>query len=265
MRETVLELSGASFSFIEPSRFLPWRAGTSKPVLSDVSFAIGRGEILALLGASGIGKSTLLRIAAGLITPTQGTAIVCGLPSIDARKTGAIGYLPQKRNLLPWKSLRRNIEFPVPSGEPDRTAEEIAGHFQIADVLEKRPTRVSGGQESRAALARAFIRQPRLLLLDEPFGSLDYVLRERLWRDFRRAITANDAAAVLTTHDIREAQEVGDTIAVLCRQARGAGASIGASFRNETNASSGEKSSQRREIEHALRQSYFPESPGEDV
>ncbi len=197
----------------------------STPVLRDIDLTVTSG-VTAVLGSSGCGKTTLLRAVAGFVDPTAGsvtvagTEVVGGRRSVPARRRG-IGYVPQEGALFPHLDVARNITFGLPraarSAASARTVvAEALAMVELDPALARRyPHQLSGGQQQRVALARALAPRPRLVLLDEPFSSLDAGLREETGRAVVRALRAAEAAAVLVTHDQGEALSLADQVAVM--------------------------------------------------
>jgi sulfonate transport system ATP-binding protein len=214
-----VEFSGVGRSFASERR----RTGgtvshTPHVVLRDVSLTIAPGEVVAILGRSGCGKSTLLRIAAGLDAPSSGTVRIDGTPvnGIDARCAVAF----QEPRLLPWRTVAGNVALGLPRGrEPTRDDEgrvaellELVGLTRFAN---HRPREVSGGMAQRTALARALARNPGVLLLDEPFGSLDALTRLRMQDLLLDVHAAAPTTVLLVTHDVDEALQLADRVVVL--------------------------------------------------
>lgn len=179
------------------------------PVLAHVDFTVGRGELVVLLGPSGVGKSTILRLAAGLIAPTAGT--------IDNR-AARTALVFQEPRLLPWESPVDNAALPLEGLALDRRAarDEAAHHLRRLgfrdEDLAKRPAQLSGGMKARVAIARAFAIRPDLVLLDEPFAALDLALRRDLQELTRALVTDTGVAALFVTHDLTEAVRLADRL-----------------------------------------------------
>lgn len=187
------------------------------PVINRLSLDLEPGEFHCLLGRSGSGKSTLLKLAAGLLRPDAGEVHLMGAPPNDAR---AMGFVFQQPTLLDWLQVTDNILLPVSlqrrPGRVDRqAADALLDRLGLGACGERFPRQLSGGQQSRVALARALILQPRLLLLDEPFASLDAITREDLQRDLGLLCRAQRVTALFVTHDIAEAVFLGNRVSVL--------------------------------------------------
>jgi len=189
--------------------------------LDDVSLAVAEGSLTALLGPSGSGKSTLLRIIAGLEAPDAGTVLLDGNDVTLARaQDRGIGFVFQHYAPFAHMSVRGNVAFGLrirkrPREEIRRRVDELLALVGLTAWGGQRPGQLSGGQRQRMALARALAVDPRVLLLDEPFGALDANVRGELRRWLRRLHDEQGVTTVLVTHDQEEAMEIADTIAVL--------------------------------------------------
>lgn len=187
--------------------------------LEDVSFVAPAGEITCLLGASGCGKSTLLGLAAGLLPVQQGAIMLGGEVLADARRSPPpearpVGLVFQDGALFPHMTLAANVAFGLPrarAGEADAWLARVG----LAGMGARYPHELSGGQQQRAALARAMAPGPQVLLMDEPFASVDIVLRRALRRECRILLREAGSTVVLVTHDPAEALDIGDRIAVM--------------------------------------------------
>lgn len=192
-------------------------------VLDGVDLEVRAGELVAILGASGAGKSTLLRIAAGLIAPAAGEVRVDGARLGGTRPDVALAF--QDPCLLPWLSVERNVAFGLnfrrqPALTRGIREARVATALQavgLAHAAHLAPRQLSGGMAQRAALARALAREPRTLLLDEPFGALDEITRADMQRLLLQVVRDTQAATLLVTHDIDEALLVSDRVCVLGR------------------------------------------------
>ena len=193
-----------------------------RPVLSGVDLEIADGEIMAVLGSSGCGKTTMLRIIAGFLDPDAGFVAfdgkpVAGTPSPVPAQRRKVGYVPQEGALFPHLDVRGNILFGLPRRE--RTDSRLAEMLDLAElprnVAAAYPHQLSGGQQQRVALARALAPRPRVVLLDEPFSSLDASLRISAGREVTRVLRAAGTTAVMVTHDQGEALSLADRVAVM--------------------------------------------------
>lgn len=193
----------------------------AQPVLTDFSLRLAPGEIVSVLGPSGVGKSSLLRVLSGLQRADAGAIAIEGMPLQDVHPRLAIAF--QNPALLPWLDLERNVAFGLDfkrQPEISKAARQSRISRAIAEVglthaRRLRPAALSGGMAQRAALARCLARQPRVLLLDEPFGALDEVTRADMQALLVRIVFDYRTAAVLVTHDIDEALLVSDRVLLL--------------------------------------------------
>lgn len=199
--EPVLELSDVAMTYPD---------GTE--AVAGLSLSLATGEFVSLVGPSGCGKSSLLRIASGLQAATAG-AVVCGVED-------ATGYVFQDPTLLPWRSVQRNVELlaelhRLPRSRRRERAAAALHRVGLSEFAEARPAVLSGGMRMRASLARALVLRPRLLLLDEPFGALDELTRQRLGEQLQQLFLADQFAALLVTHSVSEAVFLSDRVLVL--------------------------------------------------
>jgi NitT/TauT family transport system ATP-binding protein len=190
--------------------------------LDDVSFEVGENELVSIVGKSGCGKSTLLRAVAGLITPTTGEIRLSGRTVNGVPDDLAVVFQDYSRSLLPWLSVRDNVTFPLRRRGLDKAARRSAAmealeEVGLADAAGKYPWQLSGGMQQRVAIARALAYRPTLLLMDEPFGSVDAQTREDLEDLLLRAHAASDMMILLVTHDIDESVYVSDRVLVMGR------------------------------------------------
>jgi sulfonate transport system ATP-binding protein len=174
-------------------------------VFDGLDLDVARGERLAILGASGCGKSTLLRCIAGLERPDAGTITT----------SGEIGVVFQEPRLFPWLNVEHNVAFPARNDVERARVENVLALVGLAHASRRLPKQLSGGMAQRAALARALVRDPHLLLLDEPFGALDALRRIELRAAVREILEFTRASAILVTHDVEDALALGDRVIVL--------------------------------------------------
>jgi len=176
--------------------------------LASTSLQIDAGEFVAIVGPSGCGKTTLLRILGGLLQPTSGQVILKG--DVLAGPRPEIGYVFQHANLMPWRTVLRNVALPLelqgrPAAEIDERARAVLALVGLQGFEQSYPRQLSGGMAQRTALARTLVHEPELLLLDEPFGALDAITRERMNLELLGIRQAYDYTAIMVTHNIHEA------------------------------------------------------------
>lgn len=184
--------------------------------LDDLSFEMEDHQIMAVLGASGLGKTTLLK-ALGGIHPLQSGTLTYQEEPLDVNRH-RIGYVPQGYGLYPWHTVRRNIEIgrKIRKMPKDQTLfNEIVSGFGLEDLLERSPKRLSGGEQQRVSLARAFYLLPDVFLLDEPFSALDEITKETAYRLFERVWHHRKPTTLLVTHNLKEALLFGDSILIM--------------------------------------------------
>ncbi len=188
---------------------------SSLEALAEASLEVWPNEFVCLIGPSGCGKSTLLRILGGLVRPTGGTVLLDGEPLQGPQRR--IGLVAQHANLMPWRTTLRNVALPLelqglarPAAERKaRDLLQLVGLSGFADAL---PRELSGGMRQRVALARALIYEPDILLLDEPFGALDALTRERMGYELLRLWEMDRKTVIMVTHDIQESVLLGDRV-----------------------------------------------------
>jgi NitT/TauT family transport system ATP-binding protein len=188
--------------------------------LEGIDLTVAAGEFVSLIGPSGCGKSTLLRLIADLDSPTSGTVEVFGKPAVRARRDQDYGIAFQRAGLLPWRTVAANIALPlelhgVGAAERKARVAELAELVGLTDFADRHPDQLSGGMQQRVAIARAMAERPRLLLMDEPFGALDEMTRERMQAELARLAAETGAAVVFVTHSIPEAVFLSDRIVVM--------------------------------------------------
>jgi NitT/TauT family transport system ATP-binding protein len=201
-------------------RVFPGRKGASVTALDGVDLAVAPGEFVSLIGPSGCGKSTLLRLIADLDQPTAGEITVFGKSARQARLDQDYGIAFQQAGLLPWRTVAANIELPLQLhrvGRAQRRArtQELVELIGLQEFAGSYPDQLSGGMQQRVAIARALAESPRLLLMDEPFGALDEMTRERMQNELVRICAETSAAVVFVTHSIPEAVFLSDRVVVM--------------------------------------------------
>jgi len=188
------------------------------PALESVSLEVRGGEFVAIVGPSGCGKSTLLRILGGLLLPTAGAVYLDGQPLSSPQRQ--VAYVFQNVNLLPWRTVLRNVLLPLEvagtaGAEAMSRAESVLTLVGLHGFADLYPRELSGGMAQRVAIARALVARPELLLLDEPFGSLDALSREQMNLELLRIWQARRVTAVMVTHDLQEAIFLADRVLVM--------------------------------------------------
>jgi len=188
--------------------------------LTGIDLVIEEGEFVSLLGPSGCGKSTLLRIIGDLTPPTSGEVTVNGKAPEQARRDRDYGMVFQQATLLDWRKVLKNIALPLevmnlPPAERERRAREMLDLVELGEFGEHYPWQLSGGMQQRVAIARALALQPSLLLMDEPFGALDEMTRERMQMELMRIWQRTHTTVVFVTHSIPEAVFLSTRIVVM--------------------------------------------------
>jgi NitT/TauT family transport system ATP-binding protein len=196
--------------------------------IEDITVSTKAGEFIAIVGPSGCGKSTFMKLATGLKMPSRGTVHIDGQPVTGPLKI--VGMAFQAPTLLPWRTTIDNVLLPLEIVEPYRSqfkarraefverARKLLATVGLQGYEDKFPWQLSGGMQQRASICRALIHEPRMLLLDEPFGALDAFTREELWNVLRDLWTAQRFNVILVTHDLREAAYLADTVYVMSKR-----------------------------------------------
>ncbi|WP_341922727.1 ABC transporter ATP-binding protein [Polaromonas sp. YR568] len=194
--------------------------GTREPVFDEVNFSINRGEFVCIIGHSGCGKTTILNVLAGLETASAGHVFMDGRevagPSLER------GVVFQGHALMPWLTVRKNIAFAVRSKWPDWTNAQVDTHVQkyvalvgLSGAIDKKPSALSGGMKQRVGIARAFAIEPKMLLLDEPFGALDALTRGTIQDELLAIVRETQQTVFMITHDVDEAVLLADKILLM--------------------------------------------------
>ena len=192
----------------------------AKPVFADVSFTLDKGEFVCIIGHSGCGKTTILNVLAGLDTASGGNVFMDGRevagPSLER------GVVFQSHALMPWLTVRKNIAFAVESRWPDWSRSEVGAHVEkyvamvgLSPALDKKPSQLSGGMKQRVGIARAFAIEPKMLLLDEPFGALDALTRGTIQDELMSIVRETHQTVFMITHDVDEAILLSDRILLM--------------------------------------------------
>lgn len=188
------------------------------PAVNNISFSVYKGEFLCIVGPSGCGKTTILQLLAGLLPKSRGEVLLEGKSLTQPHRDISVVF--QKPNLMPWRNVLDNILLPLQiEGVAEREAKESAINYLLkvglSDFAEAYPKALSGGMEQRVAVARALVRNPRILLLDEPFGALDSFTREKLNLELLSLWRNQNITAIMVTHNIRESVLLADWVLVL--------------------------------------------------
>jgi len=195
--------------------------------IEDISLSVTEGEFIAIVGPSGCGKSTFMKLATGLKMPSKGRVAIGGAPVTGPLKISGMAF--QAPSLLPWRTTLDNVLLPLEIVEPYRSqfkarrteyaerARALLASVGLAGYDDKFPWQLSGGMQQRASICRALIHEPKMLLLDEPFGALDAFTREELWCNLRDLHATQKFNVILVTHDLRESVFLADTVYVMSK------------------------------------------------
>lgn len=195
--------------------------GTTVTALQNINLEVSEGEFISLIGPSGCGKSTLLRIIADLIQPTNGSVTVNGKPAAQARKDRDYGFVFQNATLYDWRTVIKNVQLPLeimkyPKERRDQRAREMLRLVELGEFENRYPWQLSGGMQQRVSIARALAFEPGILLMDEPFGALDEMTRERMNNELLRIWSSLERMTVIfVTHSISEAVYLSSRVVVL--------------------------------------------------
>ncbi|WP_214109126.1 ABC transporter ATP-binding protein [Acrocarpospora catenulata] len=192
--------------------------GTAQPAVTNVSLSCAPGEFVVLVGRSGSGKTTILNMLAGLLPPDEGEVRVLDRPPVAARAD--LGYMFARDALMPWRTARRNVELGLEilgrsKQERHEVSERMLRKVGLEHAAGRLPWQLSQGMRQRVALARTWAREPKLLLMDEPFSALDAQTRQEAQSGFLETWAGTGATVVLVTHDLREALLLGDRVVLL--------------------------------------------------
>jgi NitT/TauT family transport system ATP-binding protein len=198
-----------------------------KYAVEDISLQVGEGEFIAIVGPSGCGKSTFMKLTTGLKMPSKGSIHIAGQPVTGPLKISGMSF--QAPSLLPWRTTLDNVLLPLEIVEPFRSqfrsqraafadkARALLQSVGLGGYEDKFPWQLSGGMQQRASICRALVHEPKMLLLDEPFGALDAFTREELWCTLRDLQAAQKFNVILVTHDLRESVFLADTVYVMSK------------------------------------------------
>ncbi len=186
--------------------------------IENISFELNPKEFISIVGPSGCGKTTLLSIIAGILKPSSGTVLLNNLPIEQSKNK--IGYMFQRDQLFEWRTVAQNVRLGLEINhtktlENEKYLNELLEKYGLYDFRDKYPHHLSGGMRQRVALIRTLVLRPEILLLDEPFGALDYQTRKTVIQDVSSIITREEKASILVTHDLGEAVSLSDRIIVL--------------------------------------------------
>ncbi len=213
-RPTVIKLDQVSMRYPGPGK------GEAVLALSDVSLDIKQGEFISLIGPSGCGKTTLLRLVADLLQPTAGELTIRNQPASQARLNREYGFVPQAATLYDWRTVLKNVELPLEimsldKAERYKRATELLTLVGLKDFYHKYPWQLSGGMQQRVSIARALSFKPSILLMDEPFGALDEMTRERLNGELLNIWQTTGTTIIFVTHSIPEAVFLSSRVVVM--------------------------------------------------
>ncbi|MDH4393826.1 MAG: ABC transporter ATP-binding protein [Aquabacterium sp.] len=195
--------------------------------VEDINLQVHEGEFIAIVGPSGCGKSTFMKLATGLKMPSKGTVVIGGQQVTGPLKITGMAF--QAPSLLPWRTTVQNVMLPLEIVEPYRSnfkqkraeyedkARKLLQSVGLGGYEDKFPWQLSGGMQQRASICRALVHEPKMLLLDEPFGALDAFTREELWCALRDLQAAQKFNVILVTHDLRESVFLADTVYVMSK------------------------------------------------
>jgi NitT/TauT family transport system ATP-binding protein len=216
--KTSIASPGAPIRFTEVSKAYRTSSGDTIHALDDISLSIASGEFVSIVGPSGCGKSTLLKILAGLTPPSAGEVAIAGASAKSMQSD--FGFVFQEATLLPWLTVLRNVLVPadvahIPRTQMQPRAMALLDLVGLTGFHDKYPNELSGGMQQRAAICRALLRNPKILLMDEPFGALDALTRDHMNIELLRIWDAQRSTILFVTHSITEAVLLSDRIIVM--------------------------------------------------
>ena len=214
-----IEISNISKSYLSSN-------GVVSKVLNSVNFEIARSEFVSLMGPSGCGKTTLLKIISGLIAPDSGEVKIEGSSPANSRRDKSIGYMSQDPALIPWRTVYENVRLPAEvnkafTNENYRTVEELVSLVGLDGFESHYPYQLSGGMRQRVSLARALSINPKVLLMDEPFGALDEITREAMRYELLNLWNKTKPTVLFVTHNSTEAVLLSDRVVVMPKTSDG--------------------------------------------
>lgn len=212
--------SGTSAITLESVSMVYGEGDSARTIIDNLSFSVGEGEFLSIVGASGCGKTTLLRMLSGLVTPTLGTIDFFGERISGPSRDRAMVFQDYGRALLPWRTVGQNINLAletcgVSKRERPAIVKDLASLIGLTHALDQYPHQLSGGMQQRVQIARCLAQRPKLLLMDEPFGALDAITRQGLQDEVLSLAKNHGTTVVFITHDLEEAIYLGDRVVVL--------------------------------------------------
>jgi NitT/TauT family transport system ATP-binding protein len=210
---------GASVAVSDVTKIFQSAQGETA-ALRDVSFAAEAGEFVSIIGPSGCGKTTIIRMIGDLLAPTSGEILVDGVNPSKAREAGQFGFVFQRATLLDWRDLRRNVMLPLdvlkwPRSAKRERADELLELVGLKDFASHSPDQVSGGMQQRVSIARALSFDPGILIMDEPFGALDMITRDRMGFELLRIWAQSQKTILFVTHSIDEAVLLSDKVVAM--------------------------------------------------
>lgn len=193
--------------------------------LENINFEIDSGDIVTIIGPSGCGKTTLLKLIANILEPNTGVILYKGISIDKARRSRLLGYVPQTPTLLPHRTLKSNVLLPLEilsvSGDKNQIAQNIINLVGLNGFEDFYPFRLSGGMQQRVSLARGLVYNPEVLLLDEPFASLDEILREKMDLELIKIHDILGRTTIFVTHNIEEAVFISDKVIIMGQKTQG--------------------------------------------
>ena len=218
-KDVVAVRAGADAPSALSIRNLAVRFG-ARTILNAINLDIREGEFLCIAGPSGSGKTTLLRVLAGLASPAEGAVLFAGAEISGPSRDRAIIFQDYSKALLPWRTVRGNVALSleargVPAGERNAVIDKLLAKMGLSQAQEQFPGQLSGGMQQRVQIARCLAQEPKLLLMDEPFGALDAMTRQTLQDEILQLAAERRITTVFITHDLEEAIYLGDRVVVL--------------------------------------------------
>jgi NitT/TauT family transport system ATP-binding protein len=193
--------------------------GVQRSILDDINLAVSSGEVVAIVGPSGTGKTTLLRVLGGLLQPTAGEVVLDGKSVLEPSRDAVTVFQDYSSALLPWRTVARNVALPLERRTSKQERKERVMRaletVGLADRADEYPWRLSGGMQQRVQIARALVLEPRVLLMDEPFGALDAITKASLHDQLLEVQSKTGSTIIFITHDVEEAVYLSDRVMVI--------------------------------------------------